>query len=364
MKKIAFFAVFIVLFAAFCVKSNAADVSVEEILPQETQDILSENGFSDYDINSLLNLSPSQVLEYVVDSVKNQINAPFVLFYMIFLVIIITSITSGINGGFLSSELDKSFSVVGVLCVCTTAIIPIIACIDETRQFISQMSGFVKVFVPVLSGAMVSSGQINSGAGYQVTMVFAAEFLSTFLSGIILPLILMYLAFATVGRITAGFKIDTVTSSVKSTVNWTLSLVMSLFVGLITIKGIVGTGADSIALRTGKFFVGSFVPAVGGALSEAAATVQKSMGLIKNTTGVFGIIAAGLYFLPPLIKVLIYKFTCDLTAIIGEMLGAEKISGLLKDISAVLALLSSVVLSYGTLVILSTAVTLIIGGGT
>ena len=64
-----------------------------------------------------------------------------------------------------------------------------------------------------------------------------------------------------------------------------------------------------------------------------------------------------------LIKVLIYKFTCDITSIIGGMLGAEKIAALLKDISAVLALLSSVILCYGALVILSTAVTLIIGGG-
>ena len=78
----------------------------------------------------------------------------------------------------------------------------------------------------------------------------------------------------------------------------------------------------------------------------------------------FGIIAAALYFIPPLIKVLIYKFTCDVSAIIGELLGAEKIAGLLRDISTVLALLSSVVLSYGALVVLSTAVTLIIGGGT
>ncbi len=363
MRKIAIFAVFIVLFAFFSVKGYAADASVEDLLPDETQNILSENGFDSLDIDSLLNLTPSQVFEYIINSVKNQINAPSILFYIIFLVIIVTAIASGINGGFLSGELDKSFSAVSVLCVCTTAVVPIIACIEEARRFISQMGGFVKVFVPALSGVMISSGQASGGAGYQVIMVFAAEFLSSFLSGIILPLILMYLAFATVGRITTGFKIDTITSSVKSTVNWTLSLVMSLFVALVTIKGIVGTGADSIALRTGRFFVGNFVPAVGGALAEAAATVQKSMGLIKNTTGAFGIIAAALYFIPPLIKILIYKFTCDLTAIIGEMLGTEKISGLLKDISAVLALLSSVVLSYGALVILSTAITLIIGGG-
>ena len=363
MKKVVIFAVFVIVFGCFTVTSYAAESSVEDIFPEDTQQLLNENGFTDLDIDALLNLSPSQVTSYIINAVKNEINAPFILFYIIFLVIIITSIASGINGGFLSAELDKGFSAVAVLSVCTTAIVPIIACIEEIRQFITQMSSFVKVFVPVLSGVMIGGGQVNSGAGYQLVMIFAAEFLSTFLSGIILPLILMYLALATVSRITAGFKIDSITNSVKSVVNWSLSLLMGAFVGLITIKGLIGTGSDSLALRTGKFFVGNFVPAVGGALAEAASTVQKSVGLIKNTTGVFGIIAAAIYFIPPFIKILIYKFTCDLSSTIGDMLGAEKLAGLLKDISAVLGLLTSVILSYGVLVILSTAVTLIIGKG-
>lgn len=363
MKKAVIASVFFILLISLPYNVYASEASVEDIFPKDAGELLLENGFSALDLENLVNLSPKQALEYVINCFKNEIDTPFILIYVIFLVIIITSITSGINGGFLSAELEKNFSAVGVLSVCATAIVPIITCLDEARQFISQMSGFVQVFVPVLSGVMITGGQVTSGAGYQVVMIFSSEFMSVFLSGVILPLIFMYLAFAIVGRTAAGFHPDSITSSVKSTVNWSLSLIMTLFVSLITIKGLIGTGSDSVALRTGKFFVGSFVPAVGGALAEAAATVQKSIGLIKNTTGVFGIIAAAIYFIPPLIKVLIYKFTCNVTAIIGELLGADKIAGLLKDISTVLGLVTSVILSYGVLVILSTAVTLLICGG-
>ena len=363
MKKAIAIAVFLILFLNFPFGALASEGSVDNILPQEAEELLLENGFTSLDAESLINLTPNEIFRYIKDCIKKEIDAPFILFYMLFLVIIITSIVSGINGGFLSHELEKSFSAVGILAVCTTAVVPLIACLEESRLFINQMNGFVQVFAPVLSGIMISGGQVNSGAGYQMVILAASEFVAVLLSAVILPLIFVYLAFVIVGRISAGFQPDSITASVKSTVNWTLSLVMTLFVGLITIKGIIGVGADSVALRTGKFFIGSFVPAVGGALSEAAATVQKGVGLIKNTTGIFGIIAACLYFIPPLIKVLIYKFTCNLSAIIGEMLGAEKIAGLVRDISAVLGLISSVILSYGTLVVLSTAVTLIIGGG-
>ncbi|MBE6788210.1 MAG: hypothetical protein E7539_00930 [Ruminococcaceae bacterium] len=363
MKKIIVFAcIAFVVFSFPCI-ALASEESVEEFFPKDAGELLLQNGFSSLDMQEILNLTPAQALEYVLNSFKNELDTPFVMVYFLFLVIIITSITSGINGGFLSKELENNFSTVGVLSVCTTALVPIVTCAEQTREFITQISGFARVFVPVLSAVMISGGQVNSGVGYQTVMIFATEFLSVFLSGIILPLIFFYLAFSVVGRTAAGFNTDSITNSVKSTVNFSLSLVMTLFVALVTIKGIIGTGSDSVALRTGKFFVGSFVPAVGGALAEAAATMQKSMGLIKNTTGVFGIIAAALYFIPPLVKVLIYKFTCSIISAVGQLLGADKIAGLLKDISSVLSLMVSVILSFASLIVLSTAVTLIISGG-
>ncbi len=370
MKKLisVFFAVFLVFsLAAFPVyaaeNAETGEETIEELFPKQAGDMLLENGFNSLDTKALTELSVEDAVKYIYNCVKREITTPFLLIYSIFLIIIVTVIASGMNGGFLNSELEKNFSMVGVLCVCTTAITPIITCLGETANFISELSGFVRVFVPSLTGVMLTAGQTTTGLGYQTVMLAASEFLSIFLSSIILPLLFLFLAFSVVGRVAAGAHLQSITSSVKSTVIWCLTLLMSLFVALVTIKGLVGAGADSIALRTGKFFVGSFVPAVGGALSEAAATVQKSMGLIKNTTGVFGIIAAAMYFIPPLIKVLVYKLTCEISASVGEMLGAAKISGLLRDIAGVLGLVSAVILSYGVLIILSTAITLMFGSG-
>lgn len=359
---------FLLIFASaffFSVPVFAAEVktNAEDIFPKEAGEMLLKNGFESLEIDTLTSLNVNDALKYIFNCVKNEITAPFLLIYAIFLIILITVIASGMNGGFLNTELQNNFSVIGVLCICATTLAPIITCLQETMSFIKQMSSFIQVFTPALTGVMVIGGQSTAGLGYQSVMLAASEILSSFLSGIIMPLLFIYLAFTIAGRATAWFNLESVTASVKSTVTWCLTLTMSLFVSLITIKGLIGAGADSLALRTGKFFVGSFVPAVGGALSEAAATVQKSVVLIKNTTGIFGIIAAAMYFIPPLIKVLLYKFTCDISSMIGDVLGAKQIAGLIRDISTVLGLVSAVILSYGALVILSTAVTLMLGNG-
>ena len=336
--------------------------NIKDILPSETSEILEQNGFEALNIDELKNINISDIFNYIKNAIKSEIETPFLLIYVIFLIILIISITRGINGDTLNSELDNNLGIVSVLSLCTTVLTPIMSCLSETKAFIENISTFTKSFVPVLTGVMVSAGQSTTGLGYQAVMLSASQLLSSFLSGIILPLLFIFLAISLISKTTSFLSLNSLTNSIKSAINWALGLSVGLFVALITIKGLIGASADSVALRTGKFFVGSFVPAVGSALSEAATTAIKSVGIIKNTTGVFGIIAAFLYILPPLIKILLYKFTCDISAILGDILGASKIVSVIRDISTVLGLLCSIILSFGAVIILSTALTLLIGG--
>lgn len=350
--------------SSIIVFASSEDGSVNEILPSETVEFLEQNGFESLDINELKELNVTDAFKYIENIIRSEINTPFLLIYTIFLIILIITIARGLGSGALGSELDNNLGIVGILSLGTIVLTPIFSCLTETKEFIENIGSFTKSFAPVLAGVMVSAGQSTSGLGYQAIMLSAVELLSSFLSGIILPLLFIFLAISIISKTTTFMNLNSLTSSVKSTINWTLALSVGVFVALITIKGIIGAGTDSVALRTGKFFIGSFVPAVGSALSEAASTAITGVRIIKNTTGIFGIIAALLYLLPPLIKVLLYKFTCDISALLGEALGSNKMSAIIRDISTVLGLLSSVILSYGAILILSTAITLLLGVNT
>lgn len=367
MKKIAGILSFFILF--FCLSISVfalenlqeSEIDVKDFFPNETVEHFKENGIESFDFETLLELDIKDMFAYLKNLVKNEISAPFLLMYAVFVVVIITSLTSSINGGFLNAEIQKNFSAVGVLCVGTTIATPIISCLEQAREFVSSVSSFVEVFVPSISAVMFASGHSNTAVGYQATMMIAVELISAFLCNTIIPLLYMFLAFSIVSKIAGEYNIDLVSKTIKSFVTWSLTFVMTAFVALITIKGIIGAGVDSVALRTGRFFVGSLVPAVGAALAEAASTLQKSMGLIKSTSGVFGILAIIFYFIPPLVKVLVFKITCSISSSVGELLGAEKIASVLREVTVVLNLICSVILSYAAMLILSTAVILCVG---
>ena len=343
-------------------KENMVDNSVKDFLPEQIIDILSEYGFKRFNATELINISINDVIDYIIEIIKTEIKSPIIIVYIVLLVVIISTVAIGIGNNFLSGAIERNLSIVSVLTISTTAIIPIVTTIQRAQYFIKTTSSFIKAFVPALSAIMMAGGKTLKGTGYQAILIAASEILSSLLSTVLIPIIILFLCFSIVSRLSPELKLAGFLSGIRNVILWSLTLTTTLFVSFITIKGAISTGAESLALRTGKFFLGNFIPAIGGALSEAAASVVSGVNLIENTAGIFGIIAITIYFLPILIQILIYKFACDVSSGIADCLGAENLSFLMKDISSILGIINAIILNYAAIFILSTAITLAFGG--
>lgn len=360
--------IFIIVFISFMflhieVYATQTDTtpSVSDYLPEQLIEMLEQNNISS-DINEIADISVSEIFEYLFSIVKNEITTPFVMVFISFVTIIIISISSNIGNDFLCIENKSALSIVAVLSVYSIFVLPVISVIDKTRVFIENISAFIKTFSPSLSAILLVTGHKNVASGYQITLLIAVEILTNLILYIILPLIFIFLAISVVTRIVPNFSFMRFAKSSKTVIVWILSLSSTLFVSLITIKGTIGAGADSLALRVGRFFLGNFVPVVGAALSEAASSVQTGFGVIKNGVGIYGIIGGLLIIIPQLIRIILFKIACTFVSFLSECLGVEEISILVKEISDILSIIMAIILSLGLVFILSTAVTLSLGG--
>ena len=79
-------------------------------------------------------------------------------------------------------------------------------------------------------------------------------------------------------------------------VKWVLSIVMTIFVSLLTIQNLIGVAADNAGTKAVKFAVSNFIPVVGGALSDAYTTVQSCVKVLKSGVGAFWDSGSGSYF--------------------------------------------------------------------
>ena len=81
-----------------------------------------------------------------------------------------------------------------------------------------------------------------------------------------------------------------------------------------------------------KAAISAAVPVVGGVISDAAETVLAGAGLVKNTIGIFGVLAVlsacAIPFLHLAIQYLLYKLTAFLSAAMGVPWLSKLIDGL------------------------------------
>ena len=130
---------------------------------------------------------------------------------------------------------------------------------------------------------------------------------------------------------------------------------MTIFVGLLSIQSIIGNSADTLSVKTGKFMVSNFVPVVGGAISDAYTTLKGSFGLLKSGVGGVGIMVILIMVLPTIITIGLNRIVISIASIGAEIFSVPGLAKLFKNISSVISIAFSIVISFSIMFIVSTA---------
>ena len=169
-----------------------------------------------------------------------------------------------------------------------------------------------------------------------------------------MPIISVITSLNVFSALDSDIKIGKATAAVKKIINFTLSVSASLFVGLINLKATLAGNADSLALKGVKMAAGAFVPVIGRALGDAVNSALGSIGLIKSTLGVFGIIAVALCFAPCLIELITWYLSLTLCSVFAGALGMKPCSDTIDSILGCISTLNVVLILCALVFILTT----------
>ena len=150
----------------------------------------------------------------------------------------------------------------------------------------------------------------------------------------------------------------------RKAVVWILGTVMALFAALLSIRSFVTSAADGLSAKTAKLLSAGLIPVVGSAVSEAYTTVQGSIGLLRSGFGVIGILTIAWLLLPPLITVGLYRILFAAAGLVADLSGSDCLTRLYRNAEAVLSAVFAILISYGMMMILSTALMLLLLKGT
>ncbi|MEM0530359.1 hypothetical protein WGC32_08480 [Zongyangia sp. HA2173] len=343
-------------------EASGADELIENA-PEQVKESLYDLGLDTISFQKILSLSPKEFIPYFIDQVQTVIARPVKLLAIVVGIIVLCALMNALKQSMAKDKLKEVFQVVSILCICAAVITPVIDCISKTGKTIFDCSNFLISFVPVLSGVMTAGGQIVTATSYQVFLFWAAELVSVIVSRTLVPFLGIYLAIAITSSMNTEFRLDKIADSLKSFICWSLGGLLTVFVGILSIQGIVASSADTVSLKATKFLISSVVPVVGGALSDALGSVQSCVKLLKTSVGAYGIIIAVMTFLPLLIESISWLLVTKISQVVAEFLGVGGVTPVLKATSSVLSIILAIILCFMMLIIITTTIMMLLGTG-
>ncbi len=344
------------------VESSGAD-ELPGKLPTETRSALSGMGIQGDDFQSIGQLTPQRFFQTVFGLAGTEGKSLLKAAAASIAVMLLCAMIDAMKLTFGERPLGGVVGIVGTLCVSVVIVQPIVEVLVRAAGVIRSACIFSVAAVPVMAGILAALGRPASAASMQLLLTTSGNVLQVLSAQLFAPVLQVLLALSVVSSVSPDVRLDGILKFVSKAVKWLLGLSMTLFSGLLTMRSLVNTGADTLAGRAARFVVSSFVPVVGGALSEAMRTVGGCVEMLRGGVGAFILLALVVLFLPSLLSCLLWMLTLHACAAISGIFALSEMTRLLHACAEVLEILLGILLCSMTVLIVSGVVLMMMGGG-
>lgn len=327
-------------------------------LDDDTLEILESSGFDNIDFEKILSAEPKDIIDFFVNSVKGTLESPLKNFIMNSAVLVL----AGIAFSYLSEDEKKRKAVTLVIYayIALSVCVPMTSLLSAGAAAIRMSSKFMLVFLPMLAGIVAASNNPLLALNYNSVTLYFAEAVSSFATNFLLPLEGMFFALVCISAVSDTMRIKNIAGLIKNAVTKALSLLATIFVAVLSIKGILAGIADTVAVKGAKLLVSSIVPVIGGSMSEAYGAVVNSLLLLKSSVGIFGIAAIAAVNLPVITELWLWSLSMLFSSVISDIFSLGSIASFYRDVSNVIKTFNVILIFSCVLFIISTGILLTI----
>lgn len=336
---------------------NVRANELEGSLDEQTREFFEKAGIDAKDPNWVNRITSGGVLKHIWQFVTGGIKTPVKTGVLIASIIFLTASLTAFG----SSPRFETAIYAAVLSISALIATDIWKSVEIAVNAVKSCCSFMASFVPVFASVLALSGKTVTAPAMSTLLLGATEVVSFVASFAVLPLMGSYLALSVGSGVSPLLNSSGIVDSVKKLSMWIMSLLGTLFIGVLSIQTAVNSAADSVSLRTAKFILGTSVPVAGGVLSEAVSTISTSIGLLRSSIGVYGVVALAMMLLPIVVEVILWRFVLMVNISLGELFSLPKITGILRAVDSMLSVVVGVVLLVGGMFIISLAVVVMAG---
>lgn len=331
-------------------------------LDGDTKNILSELELDSMDFEKMFSLQPGKLFKILAEIVNGKLKSPLKSFAIIIAVMIITASVECFIPE--SNKMKTVLNSVSVLITLIAISKPVFTVADLGLSAVKMSSKFMLLFIPAFVAVISLSGNPQLAFSYNSLLLTFGQVVTQVSDSIIKPAIGVFFSLGLSSSISPEFNFRELCSQIKKISTLTISFLSGMFFSLLSIKGVLANASDSIASRGVKFLISSFIPIVGGSISDGFSSIVGSVNMLKSMMGVFALSAVAVINLPVIIELAIWTVLLRLSASIASTVSCISISDTLKIIADSTVFINVIIILNCVIIIISTALMLLIKAGT
>ncbi|MDA8442546.1 MAG: stage III sporulation protein AE [Peptococcaceae bacterium] len=306
---------------------------------------------------------PQSILAGIVQLLFKEVAASAGLMGKLVILAVLVGVLQHLQTAF-DGSVGKVAQTMSYLVLISIAITSLTLAMNTGKGAIDSMVGFMQALLPVLMTLMVALGNLSTAAMFHPFILASLSFISSIIKDIVFPLVFLGAVLVVVNLVSDRFKVSKLATLLNSAGKVVLGLSLTVFIGIMTIEGAVGSIGDGVALRSAKFATDAFVPVVGRWFSDAVEMVVGSALLLKNAIGIVGVVVILLLCLLPVVKILAIMIIYRVAAAVTQPLGNSELADALQAMSSSLTLVFACVASVALMFLLAVFIILATGNMT
>ena len=212
---------------------------------------------------------------------------------------------------------------------------------------IESMSDLMTAVLPQMMVLVTGLGHIHTAGAIFPLMMAACTAFARGIGLIVFPLIALSAILNLAEQLTDTIKLERLGKLLYTLAEAIMGLMLTFFVGILTLRSIYGSVMDAITLRTGKFVTDTFFPIIGGYLADALETAAGYVVLLKQAVGIMGLLTIFGIFIFQVIKIGVIALIYKVSSAVVEPLGDSRISQVLEVMGNHLLLVLAAVAAVG-----------------
>lgn len=295
----------------------------------------------------------SYLLQTVLSLVGLRLGACARQLAMICGLLLLSAICSSVRTAFRSEGIAKAFSFLSTLIILLSMLAGGYQSIRSVTDYFSTLGSISTALIPLMGVLYAMGGNVTAAVASSTGLSLYMTVMETVVGKTVVPFCGLCMAFATIRALDPSIRLGTLTDTVKKNYTTLLAFLMMLLTAMLTAQTLLGSGSDSLAMRSAKFAAGNMIPVVGGSVSELIRTVSTGVGYLRSTVGICAVLLLLFTVLPTLVELLLTRLTWQIAASLADMLGCDSEKKLLDEMASLCGYLITAVAICSSVVVLA-----------